>query len=96
MVEFALLIPILMFVFMGIVELALMFNAYVGVNRASQNGAHLASVLSNQPGADCFILTRLEGDVSPPMSPNHVKWVSIDYTRAVDSRQPGGRIDREG
>ena len=80
MVEFALIIPILMFVFMGIMELALMFNAFVGVNRASQNGAHLASVLSNQPSADCFILTRLEGDVSPPMSPNHVKWVSIDYT----------------
>ena len=80
MVEFALIIPILMFVFMGVMELALMFNAFVGVNRASQNGAHLASVLSNQPGADCFILTRLESDVSPPMSPNQVKWVSIDYT----------------
>jgi hypothetical protein len=72
--------PLLVFVFMGIMELALMFNAYVGVNRASQNGAHLASVLSNQPGTDCFILTGIESDVAPPSSHDSIKWVSVDYT----------------
>ncbi len=46
--EFALVIPIVILVFMGVIEVALAFNATVGVNRASQNGAHLAAILGDQ------------------------------------------------
>ena len=76
LVEFALIMPILMVVFAGVIEVALLFNAVVGVNRASQNGAHLAAVLGNQEMADCQILDAIEQDVYAPNEPG---------------RSPGGR-----
>ena len=34
LVEFALVIPILIFLFMALIEISLLFNAYMAVNRA--------------------------------------------------------------
>jgi Flp pilus assembly protein TadG len=76
--EFALIIPIILIVFMGIVEIALAYNATVGVNRASQNGAHLAAIMGNQLGADCLILTEIEGDVYAPNDRNKIQEVIIE------------------
>lgn len=95
--EFALIVPILVLVFMGIVELALMFNAYVGVNRASQNGTHVAATIGNQAGADCLILRGIESDVTAPNDRSRINWVGIEYTSMAGNqvylRQ---RYDRTG
>ena len=80
LVEFALIMPILMILFMGIIEVALMFNAYVGLNRASQDGAHVAATLGNQTGADCLILTGIESDVTVPNNVARINWVDIELT----------------
>ena len=80
LVEFALLMPILMILFMGIIEVALMFNAFVGVNRASQDGAHVAATLGNQTGADCLVLSGIESDVMVPNDPARINWVDIELT----------------
>lgn len=66
LVEFALAIPLVLLLFMAVIELALGFNAFVGLNRASQHAAHLASIAGNQQGADCMILEQIEGDVTVP------------------------------
>jgi hypothetical protein len=79
-VEFALLVPILMILFMGIIDVALMFNAFVGVNRASQEGAHVAATLGDQPGADCLVLSGIESDVTVPNNPDRINWVDIELT----------------
>ena len=44
LVEFALVMPLLMLLVMALFELALLFNAFLGVNRESQDGAHLAAI----------------------------------------------------
>jgi Flp pilus assembly protein TadG len=80
LVEFALLMPILMILFMGIIEVALMFNAFVGVNRASQDAAHVASTAGNRAGADCLVLTHIESDVMVPNDPGRINWVAIELT----------------
>ena len=80
LVEFSLLVPILMVLFMGIVEVALMFNAFVGLNRVSQNAAHIASTAGNQAGADCLILTEIEQDVTVPNERSRIVQVSIERT----------------
>ena len=86
LVEFALLMPILMILFMGIIEVALMFNAYVGVNRASQSGAHTAATMGNQAGADCLILTEIESDVTVPNSAARINWVDIERTSLAGNK----------
>lgn len=80
LVEFALVVPMLMILFMALVELALAFNAVIAINRASQNGAHLASVAGNQLGADCLILSQIEGDVYVPNQPSKIIEVIIERT----------------
>jgi hypothetical protein len=80
LVEFALIIPIIVFVFMGVIEVALAFNATVGVNRASQNGAHLAAIMGNQLGADCLILSEIEKDVYAPNDRAKIQEVIVERT----------------
>src|SRR3990170_820106 len=78
LVEFALVIPIIVFLMMGLIEVALAFNATIGVNRASQSGAHLAAIMGNQLGADCLILQEIEGDVYAPNEPKKIMEVVIE------------------
>lgn len=66
LVEFSLAIPIVFLTFMALIELALGFNAFVGVNRASQQAAHLAAIAGNQAGTDCLILQGIEETVEAP------------------------------
>jgi Flp pilus assembly protein TadG len=72
--------PILMILFMGIIEVALMFNAFVGLNRASQNGAHIAATLGPQACADHIILSEIESDVTVPNNVARIQWVGIELT----------------
>jgi hypothetical protein len=56
LVEFALLLPILLLILMGIMQFGLIFNAYVTLNNAVREGARRASVYvfdtSQSPGAN--------------------------------------------
>jgi hypothetical protein len=56
LVEFALLLPILLILLMGIMQFGLIFNAYVTLNNAVREGARQASVYmfdtSQSPGAN--------------------------------------------
>jgi len=83
LVEFALVIPLLVFLFMAVIELALMLNAVIGVNRASQQGAHLAAILGNRTGADCMILRDIENDVMVPNDRTKILDVTIERTAMV-------------
>lgn len=80
LVEFAIVIPIVLLLFMAVIEVALGFNAFVGVNRASQHAAHLASVAGNQQGADCLILSEIEADVAAPNRRDAIVHVVIQQT----------------
>jgi len=80
LVEFALVIPVVFFVFLALLELALGFNSFVGVNRASQHAAHLASIAGNQVGADCLILSQIEEDIAAPTRRTSIIDVRIQRT----------------
>jgi hypothetical protein len=80
LVEFALAIPLVLLLFMGVIELALGFNAFIGLNRASQHAAHLASIAGPQEGADCLILQQIEQDVSAPNNREAIEFVLIQQT----------------
>ena len=75
--EFALLVPLLFVLIMGLIEFAVAFNAVLGVNRASQNGAHVASIAGNNLGSDCLILQQIEQDMQPPLNRSRIQTVEI-------------------
>jgi hypothetical protein len=89
-VEFALAIPFLAVLFMAIIEFALAMGATLGVNRASQNGAHIAASAGNVAGADCLILREVEADIAAPNRAANVIEVEIART-AMAGNQTFGR-----
>lgn len=80
MLEFALIVPLLMLVIVGIIEFALAFNATLGVNRASQVAALVAAEAGSIPGADCLILQSVEADVNAPSDRREITTVEIQRT----------------
>ncbi len=78
--EFALLVPLLFVLILGLIEFAVAFNAVLGVQRASQNGAHTASIAGNIEGADCLILDEIENDLQPPLDRTNVLEIQIQRT----------------
>jgi hypothetical protein len=77
LVEFALLLPIFVISFLGLIEFSLAFNANLNLGYASKNAALLAAEAGNAGGADCVILDGIEGDVGVPASPSRIGTVSI-------------------
>ncbi len=80
LVEFAIIVPLLLLLVMGIIEFALAFNSSLGINRASQNAALVAAEAGNLPGADCMILTRIEQDIDSPIDKREITGIEIQRT----------------
>ena len=80
LVEFALVMPMLVVLLMGLIEVALALNASLAVNRASQHGAHVAASAGNIAGADCLILEAIEGDLGVPNDVAAISEVLIERT----------------
>jgi hypothetical protein len=83
LVEFALVIPMLVVLFMALLEVALALNASLAVTRASQHGAHIAASAGNLDGADCLILSAIEDDLGVPNDAANISEVIIERTALV-------------
>ncbi len=60
MVEFALVFPIFILLFIGLIEFAVLFSAILNVNYASRDAALLAAEVGDGLGGDCVILKALD------------------------------------
>lgn len=80
LVEFAMVMPMLLLLFMGVLEFSLALNASLAVNRASQHGAHVAASAGNIAGADCLVLDAVEGALGTPNSADRISEVLIERT----------------
>jgi Flp pilus assembly protein TadG len=80
LVEFAMVMPMLLLLFMGVLEFSLALNASLAVNRASQQGAHVAASAGNLAGADCLILDAVESALGTPNSADRISEVLIERT----------------
>jgi hypothetical protein len=96
LVEFALALPVLVIMFMGVIETALALNAVIGINRASQQAALTASIMGNLPGTDCLILRDIEGDVTVPNTPGRIQSVTIERTAMVGNTSFAQNVYRRG
>jgi Flp pilus assembly protein TadG len=80
LVEFSLIFPIFMILFMAVIEFSLAFNATLGINRASQDAALVASEAGNTPGADCLVLQTVEDEVGVPNRKTSIVTVQVQRT----------------
>jgi Flp pilus assembly protein TadG len=80
LVEFSLIFPIFMILFMAVIEFSLAFNATLGINRASQDAALVASEAGNTPGGDCLILQTVEDEVGVPNRKASIITVQVQRT----------------
>ena len=60
LVEFALIFPIFILLFIGLIEFSITLSVMLNVNYASRDSALLSAEVGEAAGADCLILKRLD------------------------------------
>jgi hypothetical protein len=78
--EFALVMPLLFAIILGVFEFGVAFAANIGVNRAAQSAALMASEAGSIRGADCLILDEIEKAILPPNHHANILDVRVELT----------------
>ncbi|HEY8829621.1 MAG TPA: TadE/TadG family type IV pilus assembly protein, partial [Candidatus Limnocylindria bacterium] len=89
LVEFALILPILLLLIVGLVEFALAFNSRDSVFFASRDASMLAAEGGNIAGTDCVVLDRVDRDIVSPARPVRVQTVKIFWSDRNGVEQSG-------
>ena len=79
-VEFALLLPVLVLLVVGLIEFSLVWNSRNTVLFASRDGSMLAAEGGNEDGTDCVVLQRIESDVLSPSTAVRIQQVTIYWS----------------
>jgi len=92
LVEFALVIPLFLTIFVAICEFTFMFSAYVSMGFASHDGSQIAATLGNTGGADAAVVNRINNDVMSPADPRRIVKIDIYWvdTSTNDGSPVGG------
>lgn len=77
LVEFALVLPIFLVLFLGILEFMFLFNAQLSLNYATRDATLVAAEAGNNANADCLILQQIDKDLGAPTDAARVMNVHI-------------------
>jgi hypothetical protein len=77
LVEFALVLPLLLLLILGVIEFSFVWNSRNTVQFASRDGSMLAAEGGSLPGTDCLVLDRIERDIVSPSRAIRVQEVMI-------------------
>jgi hypothetical protein len=80
LVEFALILPILLLLIVGMIEFSLAFNSRDSVFFAARDASMLAAEGGSISGTDCVVLDRIERDIVSPARPVRVQTVKIFWS----------------
>jgi hypothetical protein len=89
LVEFALIFPIFIVLFFGMIEFGFLFNAQLSLNFATRDASLLAAEAGTSDGnADCVVLRKVDEDLSAPTDETRVLRVHIsaDVRRTHEAR----------
>jgi Flp pilus assembly protein TadG len=89
LVEFALIIPIFLLLFIALIEFSLVFNAVLAINFASREASLIGAEAGNASDADCVILDAVETAVGPPAAPTLITGVKIYQANRAGTAIPG-------
>jgi Flp pilus assembly protein TadG len=79
-VEIALILPLLVFLIVGIIEFSLLLNARNTVSFASRDGSMLAAEGGSRAGTDCVVLQSIERDLVAPASAIKVTQIKVYWS----------------
>ena len=79
-VEFAMLLPVLVLLLVGLMEFSLVWNSRNTVLFASRDGSMLAAEGGSLDGTDCVVLQRIESDVVSPSTSLRIQQISIYWS----------------
>jgi Flp pilus assembly protein TadG len=79
-VEFALVMPVLLLLIVGLIEFSFVLNSRNTVLFASRDGSMLAAEGGSLDGTDCVVLQRVNGDVVSPATSLRVQRVDIYWS----------------
>lgn len=79
-VEFALILPALMLLVIGLIEFSFVLNSRNTVLFASRDGSMLAAEGGSLDGTDCVVLQKIDGDVVSPSTVLRVQRVEIYWS----------------
>lgn len=71
LVEMAVVMPILLLVFIGILESGVAFKDHLAVNQAAKDGVRIAALAGDDPNADCAVLAGVQSNLATQL-PNIV------------------------
>ncbi len=77
LVEFAIIVPLFLFLLFALIEFAFAYNATLAANYATRDGALIAAEAGDAVDADCVILMKVDEDMSPPVDRTRIQTVKI-------------------
>ncbi|SRR6266550_2764875 len=80
LVEFALVLPLLLLLILGVIEFSFVWNSRNTVQFASRDGSMLAAEGGSLTGTDCLVLQRIERDVVSPARAIRIQQVLIYWS----------------
>lgn len=79
-IEFALLLPVVMLIVVGLMEFSVFMNARNAVEFAARDGSVLGAEGGNTPGTDCVVLDKVERDIVSPARNIRIQTVNIFWS----------------
>lgn len=80
LVEFALLLPIVMLIVVGLMEFGMFLNSRNAVEFAARDASMLAAEGGNATGTDCVVLDKVERDIVSPARNVRIQTVAIYWS----------------
>ena len=80
LVEFALLLPIVMLIVVGLMEFGMFLNSRNAVEFAARDGSMLAAEGGNTAGTDCVVLDKIERDIVSPARNIRIQNIAIYWS----------------
>jgi Flp pilus assembly protein TadG len=81
-VEFALVVPVFLVLFMALLEFGFLLNGLLSINFATRDAALIAAEAGSAPGADCVVLQKVEQDVTAPANRANITQVQVYWTNS--------------
>jgi hypothetical protein len=96
--EFALVLPLFVFLLMAAIEFGMLYNSILSIQFAARQGVSVAAQAGGVDTADCSILNAIERSLLPPIEHSHIEFVEIFRSDSAGDPVPGvvNRYERTG
>lgn len=88
LVEMAIVLPLLLLLVLGLMELGLAFKSYLSVSAAARDGSRMTAVMGSSAISDCETLKAVAGSLEPAGELDHLLHIDIFEAQADGGQNP--------